>query len=137
MVLRPALARTDRVRWNGGQEPVLWRSLPVDPADDIAPYRSDLFSCKVEPMSAEPFQVLREQMVAEIAAGAAFVSDRLNKTALDERVMQAMAKIPRHEFVPFELQPYAYANVPLPIGFDKTISQPFILALMTDLLEIR
>jgi protein-L-isoaspartate(D-aspartate) O-methyltransferase len=88
-------------------------------------------------MSAEPFQVLREQMVAEIAAGAVFVSDRLNKTALDQRVMQAMAKVPRHEFVPFELQPYAYANVPLPIGFDKTISQPFIVALMTDLLDIR
>jgi protein-L-isoaspartate(D-aspartate) O-methyltransferase len=88
-------------------------------------------------MSAEPFQVLRQQMVAEIAAGAALVRDRLNKATLDERVMQAMAKIPRHEFVPFELQPFAYANVPLPIGFDKTISQPFIVALMTDLLDIR
>ena len=88
-------------------------------------------------MSTEPFQALREQMVAEIAARMAFVSDRLGKTALDERVMQAMAKIPRHEFVPFELQPFAYANTPLPIGFDKTISQPFIVALMTDLLEIR
>ena len=51
--------------------------------------------------------------------------------------MQAMTKIPRHEFVPFELQPYAYANIPLPIGFDKTISQPFIVALMTDLLDVR
>jgi len=48
-----------------------------------------------------------------------------------------MAKVPRHEFVPFELQPYAYANIPLPIGFDKTISQPFIVALMTDLLDLR
>jgi len=38
--------------------------------------------------------------------------------------------------VPIELQPYAYANIPLPIGFDKTISQPFIVALMTDLLDI-
>ena len=48
-----------------------------------------------------------------------------------------MGKVPRHEFVPIELQPYAYANIPLPIGFDKTISQPFIVALMTDLLDIR
>jgi len=40
-------------------------------------------------------------------------------------------------FVPIELQPYAYANVPLPIGFEKTISQPFIVALMTDLLDIQ
>ena len=48
-----------------------------------------------------------------------------------------MGKVARHEFVPVELQPYAYANVPLPIGFDKTISQPFIVALMTDLLELK
>jgi protein-L-isoaspartate(D-aspartate) O-methyltransferase len=47
-----------------------------------------------------------------------------------------MAKVPRHEFVPIELQAYAYANIPLPIGFDKTVSQPFIVALMTDLLEV-
>src|SRR5262249_35602789 len=55
---------------------------------------------------------------------------------LDERVMAAMGKVSRHEFVPIELQPFAYANMPLPIGFEKTISQPFIVALMTDLLEI-
>ena len=41
-----------------------------------------------------------------------------------------MAEVPRHEFVPLELQPLAYANVPLPIGFEKTTSQPFIVALM-------
>src|SRR5213080_1017308 len=87
-------------------------------------------------MNVEPFEALREQMVAEIAAGAASVSDKLGKGMLAERVMGAMAKVPRHEFVPFELQPYAYANIPLPIGFDKTISQPFIVALMTDLLDI-
>ena len=45
-----------------------------------------------------------------------------------------MGKVPRHEFVPIELQPFAYAKIPLPIGFNKTISQPFIVALMTDLL---
>ena len=50
--------------------------------------------------------------------------------------MAAMGKVPRHEFVPVEVQPLAYANTPLPIGFDKTISQPFIVALMTDLLEV-
>jgi len=44
-------------------------------------------------------------------------------------------KIPRHEFVPLELQAYAYLNSPLPVGYGKTISQPFIVALMTDLLE--
>jgi len=45
--------------------------------------------------------------------------------------------VPRHVFVPAELQAYAYANTPLPIGFDKTISQPFIVALMTDMLDIQ
>jgi len=50
--------------------------------------------------------------------------------------MAAMGKVPRHEFVPAELQPYAYANVPLPIGCNKTISQPFIVALMTDMLDV-
>jgi protein-L-isoaspartate(D-aspartate) O-methyltransferase len=87
-------------------------------------------------MSAEGFEVLRQHMLAEISAGTFYVRDLIGKTALDERVMTAMGKIPRHEFVPIELQPYAYANVPLPIGFDKTISQPFIVALMTDLLDI-
>ena len=87
-------------------------------------------------MSVEPFEALREQMIAEIAAGAAAVSERIGKAVFDERVMSALAKVPRHEFVPFELQPYAYANIPLPIGCDKTISQPFIVALMTDLLNL-
>ena len=50
--------------------------------------------------------------------------------------MTAMGKVPRHEFVPIELQPFAYANIPLPIGFNKTISQPFIVALMTDLIDV-
>ncbi|UUZ76243.1 protein-L-isoaspartate(D-aspartate) O-methyltransferase [Polaromonas sp. P1(28)-13] len=51
--------------------------------------------------------------------------------------MNAMAKVPRHEFVLLELRPYAYADMPLPSGFDKTISQPFIVAVMTDLLDLR
>jgi protein-L-isoaspartate(D-aspartate) O-methyltransferase len=50
--------------------------------------------------------------------------------------MNAMAKVPRHEFVPLELQPYAYDDTPLPIGYDKTISQPFIVAVMTDLIDV-
>jgi protein-L-isoaspartate(D-aspartate) O-methyltransferase len=87
-------------------------------------------------MSAENFEVLRQHMLAEISAGTFHVSDLIGKTALGERVMTAMGKVPRHEFVPIELRLYAYANVPLPIGFDKTISQPFIVALMTDLLDI-
>jgi protein-L-isoaspartate(D-aspartate) O-methyltransferase len=75
-------------------------------------------------------------MLAEISAATVRVSGLVGKSALDERVMTAMGRVLRHEFVPVELQPYAYANIPLPIGFNKTISQPFIVALMTDLLDI-
>jgi protein-L-isoaspartate(D-aspartate) O-methyltransferase len=88
-------------------------------------------------MRAEDLEILREQMVAVIAAIAFEMRDAIGKSALDERVMTAMGKVPRHEFVPIEFQPYAYANIPLPIGFEKTISQPFIVALMTDLLDIK
>jgi protein-L-isoaspartate(D-aspartate) O-methyltransferase len=87
-------------------------------------------------MRAEELDALREDMLAVIAAGAFALRDTIGKSAFDERVMTAMGKVLRHEFVPIELQLYAYANVPLPIGFGKTISQPFIVALMTDLLDI-
>ena len=88
-------------------------------------------------MRAEDLEILRDNMLAVIAAFASALRATIGKSALDERVMTAMGKVPRHEFVPIELQPYAYANIPLPIGFEKTISQPFIVALMTDLLDIR
>ena len=88
-------------------------------------------------MNEEQFAALRQHMVAEIAATTVLVGERIGKYNLDPRVMEVMGKVPRHEFVPLELQPYAYLNRPLPIGFDKTISQPFIVALMTDLLQIR
>ena len=58
-------------------------------------------------------------------------------TALNERVLRAMAKVPREEFVPIEVQSYAYLDRPIPIGFDKTISQPLMVAVMTDLLEVK
>ena len=76
-------------------------------------------------------------MLAVIAANAFALRDTIGKSAFDERVMTAIRKVPRHDFVPIELQPFAYANIPLPIGFEKTISQPFIVALMTDLLDIK
>src|SRR5215510_2214887 len=88
-------------------------------------------------MRAEDLEPLRRHMLAVIAASAFGLRDTIGKNALDERVMTAMGKVPRHAFVPIELQPYAYDNIPLPIGFAKTISQPFIVALMTDLLDIR
>jgi protein-L-isoaspartate(D-aspartate) O-methyltransferase len=87
-------------------------------------------------MRAAELEVLRRRMLAEISAATVHVSGLIGKAALDERVMTAMCNVPRHEFVPLELQSYAYTNVPLPIGFNKTISQPFIVALMTDLLDV-
>ena len=87
-------------------------------------------------MTEQQLSELRQRMLMEIAAKTIYVSARLGKAALDRRVLDAMATVPRHEFVPLELQPYAYEDTPLPIGFDKTISQPFIVALMTDMLDL-
>jgi len=88
-------------------------------------------------MNEQQAAELRQHMVLEIAAQTVLAGERIGKYNLDARVMEVMGKVPRHEFVPVEIQPYAYLNRPLPIGFDKTISQPFIVALMTDMLEIR
>ena len=88
-------------------------------------------------MNADPFEELRQQMVAVIAAQAVFSSGETGKAAINARVLEVMGKIPRHNFVPAEVRPYAYADSPLPIGCSKTISQPFICALMTDLLDVQ
>ncbi|MDD3407367.1 MAG: protein-L-isoaspartate O-methyltransferase, partial [Methanomicrobium sp.] len=55
----------------------------------------------------------------------------------DESVLMAMMTVPRHIFVPPEMQPYAYDDRPLPIGMGATISQPYIVGLMTELLELK
>jgi protein-L-isoaspartate(D-aspartate) O-methyltransferase len=88
-------------------------------------------------VNAKFFEEQRQEMVAAIRAIAEHIAAELGKTALDERVLKAMAKVPRHEFVPVEVQQYAYLNRPIPIGFDKTISQPLMVAVMTDLLELK
>jgi protein-L-isoaspartate(D-aspartate) O-methyltransferase len=87
-------------------------------------------------MSEESFKNLRQQMLAEIEAEAALTAGYTGRPAFGERVMRVVGELPRHEFVPVELQPYAYLNRPLPIGYEKTVSQPYIVALMTDLLEL-
>jgi len=88
-------------------------------------------------MSETDFAALRRQMVAQIAAQTIFLTARLGKASLDRRVLDVLGQVPRHEFVRLEVQPLAYADTPLPSGFDKTISQPFIVALMTDLLDLQ
>jgi len=89
----------------------------------------------MKPMTEEHLAILRRHMVEVIGIHADLASDELGRAAFDPRVMTAMQRIPRHRFVPAQLVPYAYQDLPLPIGFDKTTSQPFIVALMTDLLS--
>ncbi|MFQ6242114.1 protein-L-isoaspartate(D-aspartate) O-methyltransferase [Sinorhizobium meliloti] len=88
----------------------------------------------MKPMNEEHLAVLRRHMVEVVAIYADLASEELGKAALDERVMAAMLRVPRHLFVPVPAAPFAYQDMPLPIGFDKTVSQPFMVALMTDLL---
>lgn len=88
-------------------------------------------------MNEETFSVQRQQMVHEIVGHAALLSEQIEGGSLERRVLNVMGKVPRHEFVPIEIQAYAYANSPLPIGYGKTISQPFIVALMTNLLDLQ
>jgi protein-L-isoaspartate(D-aspartate) O-methyltransferase len=79
-------------------------------------------------MNAEYFEEQRRDMVAGVRAITDHMAAQVGKTALDERVLRAMAKVPRHEFVPVKIQLYAYLNRPIPIGFGKTISHPLMVA---------
>ncbi|APG85710.1 protein-L-isoaspartate(D-aspartate) O-methyltransferase [Sinorhizobium americanum] len=91
----------------------------------------------MKPMNEEHLAVLRRHMVEVIAIYVDLASEELGKAVLDERVMAAMLRVPRHLFVPAAIAPLAYQDTPLPIGFDKTVSQPFMVALMTDLLDLQ
>jgi protein-L-isoaspartate(D-aspartate) O-methyltransferase len=88
----------------------------------------------MKPMSEEHLAILRRHMVEVIGIHFDRSSDEIGKGALEERVQAAMLRVPRHHFVPAQLASVAYHDTPLPIGFDKTVSQPFIGALMLDLL---
>jgi protein-L-isoaspartate(D-aspartate) O-methyltransferase len=77
----------------------------------------------------------RARMVAEIAAMARETGGETGRPKFGDAVMAAMAKVPRHRFVPFLQEAFAYENRPLPIGEGQTISQPYIVALMTELLD--
>jgi protein-L-isoaspartate(D-aspartate) O-methyltransferase len=90
----------------------------------------------MKPMTETHLAVLRRHMVELIALQADLMSEEIGRTALDERVLAAMRRVQRHLFVPPQLAAIAYQDTPLPIGFDKTVSQPFISALMTDLLDL-
>lgn len=77
----------------------------------------------------------RLAMVQTIVYLAAVTSPETGIAEIDERVLEAMAKVPRHLFVPEPLRQYAYRNAPLPLGHGQAISQPLIIALMTHLVN--
>ena len=85
------------------------------------------FSCSIT-ISQKDYKNMRDRMVEDqlIARG-----------IKDERVITAMKKVERHKFVPENLQDVAYGDFPLPIGYDQTISQPYIVAYMTEILKIK
>ena len=88
-------------------------------------------------METIDYAALRRQMIETIAIHALHVGNAIGEQGLGNRVMEVMGRVARHEFVPAELRPDAYNDHPLPIGFGKTISQPFMVALMTDLLDVQ
>ena len=84
----------------------------------------------------DQFAILRRTMVEQVALHAGHVGGRTGRGEIAGPVLEAIGRVPRHAFVPVEMALYAYVDSPLPIGRGKTISQPFIVALMTDLLDI-
>jgi protein-L-isoaspartate(D-aspartate) O-methyltransferase len=78
---------------------------------------------------------LQRDMISDIEAEVRYTQRLTGRKSLDPRVMRAIAAVPRERFVPDNLRSMAFENGPLPIGHGQTISQPYIVALMTDLLE--
>jgi len=87
-------------------------------------------------LQARDFSKARQDMVRAINRDVADTAFYIDKSILDPRVMQVMGQVPRHHFVAPSMQEKAYQNRPLPIGHSQTISQPYIVALMTDLLDL-
>ena len=117
--------------------------MPRDPACGAMPKRMLLLvlvllvsvgsaAAAGEPDYAKLRRILIESIEADVRATRAYIG----KARLDDRVMAALDRVPRHEFVPESERTYAYQNRPLPIGYGQTISQPYIVALMTDLLAV-
>ena len=94
-------------------------------ADEHSSDKSDL----------DKYQLQRQQMIAKIEGDADITAKYFDKKSFDPAVIKAIGTVPRHEFVPPNMLGQAYENRPLPIGYGQTISQPYIVALMTDLLQ--
>ena len=91
----------------------------------------------MKPMTEQHLAIFRRHMVEVVDIHFDLASDEIGKSALTGPLRDAMLEVPRHLFVPAQLASLAYHDGPLPIGFDKTISQPFIAALMLDLLDLQ
>ncbi|MEA3061343.1 MAG: protein-L-isoaspartate(D-aspartate) O-methyltransferase [Sphingomonadales bacterium] len=90
----------------------------------------------MKPMGEEHLAILRRHMVEIVDMHFDLAADEIGKGEVDLRLRKALLRVQRHLFVPAPLVVAAYQDTPLPIGFDKTVSQPFIAALMIDLLGL-
>ena len=90
----------------------------------------------MKPITEQHLALFRRHMVELIDLQIELASEEIGKDQMDPALRQALLDVPRHLFVPQPLMLMAYQDTPLPIGFDKTISQPFIGALMIDLLGL-
>jgi protein-L-isoaspartate(D-aspartate) O-methyltransferase len=96
-----------------------------------------VFFCFAFPSQAGTFDTARQKMVEEVVADAYATSSYSGIPALSPGIIATMGKVERHRFVPVALSAVAYLNRPLPIGYGQTISQPLIVALMTDLMNVK
>ncbi|OGA17326.1 MAG: protein-L-isoaspartate O-methyltransferase [Betaproteobacteria bacterium RIFCSPLOWO2_02_FULL_63_19] len=118
-----------RIRISDGGSGAAWRGLLAGTAVLAAVMTAAPSVAQVR------FAAERERMAAEIVAMARETGSETGRPAFSDRVMAAMRTVPRHRFVPQSLAVSAYENRPLAIGDGQTISQPYIVALMTELLD--
>ena len=90
----------------------------------------------MKPMTEAHLAILRRHMVEVIDMHFDLAEEEIGRDALSPALRAALLKVPRHLFVPAQLMVVSYQDTPLPIGFDKTVSQPFIGALMLELLGV-
>jgi protein-L-isoaspartate(D-aspartate) O-methyltransferase len=93
--------------------------------------------CGSAAKAQNPMLRARAGMVRAVEEMVRLTAVDTGRAKLSPRVMLALERVPRHEFVPDSLREFAYLNRPLPIGEDQTISQPYIVALMSDLLDVK
>jgi protein-L-isoaspartate(D-aspartate) O-methyltransferase len=91
----------------------------------------------MKPMTEAHLAILRRHMVEVIDMHFDLAEEEIGRDALSGGLRQALLKVPRHLFVPAQLMLVSYQDTPLPIGFDKTLSQPFIGAVMLELLGLQ